>query len=228
MTEMAPLGTVAHLPRRRGGRRRRRKFAYRAKQGRPAPFVEIRARNEDGLVPWDGADDGRARSARPVDRERLLRPRRLRPIGSPTMAGSRPATSSPSIADATIQMQDRIEGSDQVGRRVDQLGRARVRADGPSGGGRSGGHPGDAIRKWSRAPAGRGRAQAGRERVAGRPARISGAAVSRSSGCPTRSSSSTPFRARRPESSRRASCASGSRTISWPNESDPEVRAGRR
>jgi fatty-acyl-CoA synthase len=34
------------------------KFAYRAKQGRPAPFVEIRARNEDGLVAWDGKTMG--------------------------------------------------------------------------------------------------------------------------------------------------------------------------
>jgi fatty-acyl-CoA synthase len=33
-------------------------FAYRAKQGRPAPFVEIRARNEDGIVPWDGTTMG--------------------------------------------------------------------------------------------------------------------------------------------------------------------------
>jgi fatty-acyl-CoA synthase len=34
------------------------KYTYRAKQGRPAPFVEIRARNEDGLVPWDGKTMG--------------------------------------------------------------------------------------------------------------------------------------------------------------------------
>src|SRR5262249_42206389 len=34
------------------------RFAYRAKQGRPAPFVEIRARNEEGLVPWDGTTMG--------------------------------------------------------------------------------------------------------------------------------------------------------------------------
>src|SRR5262249_57170717 len=29
-----------------------------AKQGRPAPFVEIRATNEDGVVPWDGMTMG--------------------------------------------------------------------------------------------------------------------------------------------------------------------------
>jgi fatty-acyl-CoA synthase len=58
MTEMAPLGTVAGYP---CGMERESdavKFAYRAKQGRPAPFVEIRARNEDGLVPWDGRTMG--------------------------------------------------------------------------------------------------------------------------------------------------------------------------
>ncbi len=54
MTEMAPLGTVAHCPPSLAGAPDDVKFQCRAKQGRPAPFVEIRARNEDGLVPWDG------------------------------------------------------------------------------------------------------------------------------------------------------------------------------
>jgi fatty-acyl-CoA synthase len=54
MTEMAPLGSVARYPCGLEQESDAVKFAYRAKQGRPAPFVEIRARNEDGLVPWDG------------------------------------------------------------------------------------------------------------------------------------------------------------------------------
>jgi fatty-acyl-CoA synthase len=58
MTEMAPLGTVAHCPPSMTGASDAVKFAYRATQGRPAPFVEIRARNEDGLVPWDGKTMG--------------------------------------------------------------------------------------------------------------------------------------------------------------------------
>jgi fatty-acyl-CoA synthase len=58
MTEMAPLGTVAHCPPSMTGATDAVKFAYRATQGRPAPFVEIRARNEDGLVPWDGKTMG--------------------------------------------------------------------------------------------------------------------------------------------------------------------------
>jgi fatty-acyl-CoA synthase len=33
-------------------------FRYRAKQGRPLPFVEIRARNEEGFAPWDGETMG--------------------------------------------------------------------------------------------------------------------------------------------------------------------------
>jgi fatty-acyl-CoA synthase len=32
--------------------------AYRAKQGRPVPLVEIRARGEEGMVPWDGQTMG--------------------------------------------------------------------------------------------------------------------------------------------------------------------------
>ena len=29
-------------------------YRYRARQGMPLPFVEIRARGDDGLIPWDG------------------------------------------------------------------------------------------------------------------------------------------------------------------------------
>jgi len=58
MTEMAPLGSVARYPTGLDQESDAVKFAYRAKQGRPAPFVEIRARNEDGLVPWDGRTMG--------------------------------------------------------------------------------------------------------------------------------------------------------------------------
>jgi len=55
---MAPLGSVAHYSPAQAEASDEVKFAYRAKQGRPAPFVEIRARNEDGLVPWDGKTMG--------------------------------------------------------------------------------------------------------------------------------------------------------------------------
>jgi fatty-acyl-CoA synthase len=58
MTEMSPLGTIAHLPRTMTDEPAEARFRYRAKQGRPAPFVEIRARNENGLVPWDGQTMG--------------------------------------------------------------------------------------------------------------------------------------------------------------------------
>jgi len=58
MTELAPLGTTGHLPAALSGAADEAKFEFRAKQGRPSPFVEIRARNEDGLVPWDGATMG--------------------------------------------------------------------------------------------------------------------------------------------------------------------------
>jgi fatty-acyl-CoA synthase len=58
MTEMAPLGTVSRYSCELEQQSDAVKFAYRAKQGRPAPFVEIRARNEDGLVPWDGRTMG--------------------------------------------------------------------------------------------------------------------------------------------------------------------------
>jgi fatty-acyl-CoA synthase len=58
MTEMAPLGTLAHVPLAMAGAGEEEIFRYRAKQGRPLPFVEIRARNEEGLAPWDGQTMG--------------------------------------------------------------------------------------------------------------------------------------------------------------------------
>src|SRR6185436_6050252 len=60
----------------------------------------------------------------------------------------------------------------QVGRRVDQLGGAGVRADGSSGGRRGGGHPGR-QRQVERTPAGGRRAEAGRDRVARRTEGVS-------------------------------------------------------
>src|SRR3982074_3507187 len=56
MTEMSPVGTVCHVPPHLAGDAAHSR--ERARQGRPAPFVEIRARNENGLVAWDGATMG--------------------------------------------------------------------------------------------------------------------------------------------------------------------------
>jgi fatty-acyl-CoA synthase len=58
MTETTPLGTVSHLPLDLASAPGEAQYESRAKQGRPVPFVEIRARNESGLVPHDGQTMG--------------------------------------------------------------------------------------------------------------------------------------------------------------------------
>jgi fatty-acyl-CoA synthase len=58
MTEMAPLGTTSLVPADLTDATDEVKYRQLAKQGRPSPFVEIRARNGDGLIPWDGATMG--------------------------------------------------------------------------------------------------------------------------------------------------------------------------
>ena len=58
MTETTPLGTVSHVPVELAGAADAVIYEQRARQGRPSPFVEIRARNESGLVPWDGQTMG--------------------------------------------------------------------------------------------------------------------------------------------------------------------------
>ena len=54
MTETSPLGTVARLPIELDDAPDEARYDYRVRQGRPAPFVELRARGDDGeLIPWD-------------------------------------------------------------------------------------------------------------------------------------------------------------------------------
>ena len=58
MTEMSPIGSVSGLTAELAAQDDEVRFAHLAKQGRPVPFVEIRARGDNGLVPWDGATMG--------------------------------------------------------------------------------------------------------------------------------------------------------------------------
>jgi fatty-acyl-CoA synthase len=54
MTETSPMGTVCRLPPELDDASEEEKYEFRVRQGIPSPFVEIRARGEDGqLVPWD-------------------------------------------------------------------------------------------------------------------------------------------------------------------------------
>jgi fatty-acyl-CoA synthase len=58
MTEMSPLGTTAKLGPEADGWSEDQRYAARAKQGAPAPFVDLRARGDHGEVPWDGKTPG--------------------------------------------------------------------------------------------------------------------------------------------------------------------------
>ncbi|HSL00590.1 MAG TPA: long-chain fatty acid--CoA ligase [Rubrobacteraceae bacterium] len=58
MTEMSPIGTVAHLPTEIKKLPEEEQLEYKAKQGYPVPFIEIRARGDEGFVPWDGETMG--------------------------------------------------------------------------------------------------------------------------------------------------------------------------
>ena len=54
MTETSPMGTICRLPPELDDVPEEEKYDFRARQGIPSPFVEIRARGEDGeLIPWD-------------------------------------------------------------------------------------------------------------------------------------------------------------------------------
>jgi fatty-acyl-CoA synthase len=54
MTEMAPVGTAAYLTPDLLEEPEDVQYKYRAKQGIQLPFVEIRARGDEGFIEWDG------------------------------------------------------------------------------------------------------------------------------------------------------------------------------
>jgi fatty-acyl-CoA synthase len=58
MTETSPLGSVSYIGSREALLPFDEQFAYRSKQGKPASMVEIRGRNADGIIPWDGKTMG--------------------------------------------------------------------------------------------------------------------------------------------------------------------------
>jgi fatty-acyl-CoA synthase len=58
MTEMCPIGTISGAVGQERGLEGAAAYDKRAQQGPPIPFVEIRARGEEGLVAWDGESMG--------------------------------------------------------------------------------------------------------------------------------------------------------------------------
>jgi len=58
MTEMSPVGSVSQLGPDAASLGEDERYAQRARQGHPTPFVEIRAVNASGEVPWDGTTSG--------------------------------------------------------------------------------------------------------------------------------------------------------------------------
>ncbi|MEJ0033412.1 MAG: hypothetical protein WDO15_25130 [Bacteroidota bacterium] len=58
MTELSPLGSTAVMPSTLDDAPEEEQLAFATKQGLPVPFVEIRGRNESGLIPWDGVTMG--------------------------------------------------------------------------------------------------------------------------------------------------------------------------
>ncbi len=58
MTEISPLGSTAVLTSKLEKAPREEQYDRATKQGLPVPLVEIRGKNETGLIPWDGATMG--------------------------------------------------------------------------------------------------------------------------------------------------------------------------
>ena len=54
MTELSPMGSTAVTTSKLDTATREQQLEHATKPGFPTPFVEIRGRNESGLIPWDG------------------------------------------------------------------------------------------------------------------------------------------------------------------------------
>ena len=185
MTETSPVASTAQLPGR--ARERRRGDAVRLHRDAGAAAAARRAarpRRRRRRAAVGRRVDGRARGARPVGRRRLLRHARAgRPLDRRRLVPHRRRRHDPPAR--LHPDQGPLEGRDQVGRRVDLVGRARERADGAPGD-RGGGGDRGARREVGRAAARRRRARA---RARPRPPTSCASSwrrTSRSGGCPTR------------------------------------------
>ena len=58
MTELSPMGSTAVTTSKLDTASREEQLDHAIKPGFPTPFVEIRGRNESGLIPWDGTTMG--------------------------------------------------------------------------------------------------------------------------------------------------------------------------
>lgn len=58
MTETTPMGTISYLRHGQDSDSAADKDGHQSRQGTPVPLVEIRARNDNGIVPWDGVSMG--------------------------------------------------------------------------------------------------------------------------------------------------------------------------
>jgi fatty-acyl-CoA synthase len=58
MTETTPLGTVCNLSSQMDEEPEDVRYRIRATQGLPGAFIEVRARGDEGFVPWDGESMG--------------------------------------------------------------------------------------------------------------------------------------------------------------------------
>jgi fatty-acyl-CoA synthase len=66
LTETSPIATVCRLPPCMQSASEDEKYELRARQGTTVPFVDIRAINDDGEVPWDGETPGELHVRGPI------------------------------------------------------------------------------------------------------------------------------------------------------------------
>ena len=155
MTETSPLGSVCRLPVDLEEAPEDEQYDFRARQGIAAPFVEIRARGDDGeLIPWDDETMGELEVRGPWVAAAYHRGQGAEKF---TEDGWFQTGDVVKINERRLHPHLRpLQGPREVGRGVDLVGRSREPADGPPRG-RRGGRDRRSGRALGRAAAGRGR-----------------------------------------------------------------------
>ena len=179
MTEMTPVGTVCRLKPHLEKLPDAERFARRATQGIPVPFVETRVVGDDGPVPADGKSLGELHVRGPWIAKSYFKGAQEAADKFTPDGWFRTGDVVATDGDGYVRIADRSKDLIKSGRRVDQLGGARERADGPPGRGRGRGGGGEAPEVGRAAARVRGAARGGQGDRAGpaRPPRVTLRAV---------------------------------------------------
>ena len=214
MTETSPIGTIGSPPANWDEMSFEEQVDLVGKQGRVPFGVELRVVDDEGEVqPRDGISSGRLQIRGPWVIRRYFQDEKGDCADARQLVRHRRRRRHPPLRHAADHRP--LQGRDQVGRRMDQLGRSR-KCRGRLPRRRRGRGDRRQASEMGRTAAAARRPQAGRDGSRPRMSAPIWPPMSPNGGCPTKSCSSTACPTPPPASCSRPRCASNIATTSWP------------